>query len=72
VGAFWVQEALALKYLVDLVSSKGRFCTVLITGLALRISVQMLVLLGRSWKICWNAIIGRRAISLNFLMLLFP
>ena len=69
-GAFWVQEALALKHLVDLVSSKGRFCTVLITGLDLRINIHMLVLLGGSWTVFWDAVVGRRAISLNFLMLL--
>jgi hypothetical protein len=43
-----------------------------ITGFALRVSVHMLGLLGQSWTVFWDAIIGRRAISLNFLMLLFP
>jgi len=67
-----VQETLALKRLVDLVSSNGRICMVLITGLALKISVHMLALLERSWSVGGDAIVGRRAISLNFLTLVFP
>ena len=43
---------------------------VLITGLALRINIHMLVLLGGSWMVFWDAVVGRRAISLNFLTLL--
>ena len=44
----------------------------LITGLALIINIHMLVLLGGSWTVFWDAVVGRRAISLNFLTLLFP
>ena len=72
VRAFWVQETLALKHLVYPISSNKRFCTVLITWLALKISVHMLMLLERSWTIFWDAIVGRRAISLYFHMLLSP
>ena len=72
VGAFWVHGALALEHLVDLASSNRRIYMVLIIGLALKISMHMLALLERSWTICWDAIVGRRAISLNLLTLRFP
>jgi hypothetical protein len=45
---------------------------VLTMGLALRIGTRMLALLERSGAVCWDAVFGRRAISLNFLTLLFP
>ena len=64
--------ALALEHLVDLASSNRRIYMVLIIRLALKISMHMLALLERSWTICWDAIVGRRAISLNLLTLLFP
>ena len=55
-----MQEELALKRLVDLVSSNRRIYTVLITGLALKISVHIVALLGRSWMVFWDAIVGSR------------
>ena len=44
----------------------------LVTGPALKISIFLLALLGGSWTVDGYAIVGRGAISLNFLMLLFP
>ena len=66
-----MQEALALKHLVDFVSSNRHFCVVLIMGLALKISIHMLALLGGAWTVRRDTIDGIRDISLNFLMLLF-
>ena len=67
-----MHEALALERLVELVSSNWRICTVLIMGLALKIKIHMLALLEGSWTICWDAVVGRRAISIYFFTLLFP
>jgi len=64
-----VQPALVLKHFADFVSSHGHIYMVLITGLALRFSIHMLALLGGSWTVFWDAVIGRRATSLNFLTL---
>ena len=64
-------EALGLERFVDLVSSNRRFCMVLTMGLALRIGTRMLALLERYGAVCWDAVFGKRAISLNFLTLLF-
>jgi len=44
----------------------------LITGPTLKTSIGLLALLGGSWTVDGYAIVGRGAISLNFLMLLFP
>ena len=66
-----MHEALALKCLVDLISSNRRICTVLITRLVLKISIHMLALLGGAWTVRRDTIDGIRDISLNFLMLLF-
>ena len=85
-----MQEALALKRIVDLVTPNRRISMMLITGLALKInmmlimglalkinmmlitglaleiSVHLLALLGGSWPVDGNVIVGRGAIRLNF------
>ena len=67
-----MHKTLAQEHFVDLVSSKRRFCTVLTIGLALRRSTRPLALLEGSEDMCWDAVVGRRAVSLYFLTLLFP
>ena len=78
-----MKKALALQRLVDLVSSNGRVSEMLITrpalktnmmlitGPALKTSIGLLALLGGSWTVDGYAIVGRGAISLDLLTLLF-
>ena len=42
----------------------------MITGPALRVSVHMLALLGGSWMVFWNTVVGSRVVCLYFLPLL--
>jgi hypothetical protein len=65
-----VHEALALERFVDLVSAKRCFSMVLGAGLPLRKGTCRFALLERRGGVCWDAIVGRRAVSLYFLTLL--
>ena len=67
-----MHEALAYERFIDLVSSKRRFFALLTMGPALRRGIRLLAFLEGSRDVCWDAVVGRRAVGLYFLTLLFP
>ena len=67
-----MHEALAYERFIDLVSSKRRFFAVLTMGPALRRGTRMLAFLEGSRDVCWDAVVGRRAVILDFLAHLSP
>ena len=67
-----MHEALVYECFVDLVSSKRCFSLVLGARLILRKGTSQLALLEGCGSMCQNAVVGRRAVCLDFLALLSP
>jgi hypothetical protein len=70
--ALWVHEALAKQHFVDPVSAERCFYMVLGARLTLGRGTCRPALLKRYGSMCWNAVVGRRAICLYFLVHLSP
>ena len=67
-----MHEALAKERLVDPVSTKGCFSMRLGARLTLGMGTYRLVLLEGCGSVCWDAVVGRRVVSLYFLVFLSP
>ena len=71
-GALGVHEALAYEHFVDPVSAERCFSMVLSARFTLGKGTCWLVLLKGCRSMCWDAVVGRRVVSLYFLTLLPP
>ena len=67
-----MHEALAQEHFVDLVSTERYFSMVLGASFTLGEGTCRLALLEGCGSVCWDAVVGRRAVSLYFLALLSP